>query len=209
MAFLVYYLKSSPFLSSLSFNDIVVTKVNGQKHLGLTFDKISLSKNLSMKKLKLLKKLSHISQYHPTKLYKILIRTHFDYCDIIYHIPPIFNPYSRVATTLNYLMERLAKIQYQAALAITGTWHGPSLMKRWDGKHFPIDDGIDVIIWLLIISEISCHLLEDLCTYARIPCRITKYKNRFSPNAIKIWNCLTENIQACTSLNNLERPNWN
>ena len=31
--------KSSPFQPSLSFNNNEVTKVNEQKHLGLTFDK--------------------------------------------------------------------------------------------------------------------------------------------------------------------------
>ena len=37
--------------------------------------------------------------------------------------------------------------------------------------------------------------------YHDIPCRTIKYKNSFFPNAIKTWNCLTENIQACTNLN--------
>ena len=62
--------------------------------------------------------MTNFSQYLPIKtldqMYTTLVHPHVDYCDIIYHIPPITNPYGRVVT-LNYLMERLEKIQYQAA----------------------------------------------------------------------------------------------
>ena len=66
--------------------------------------------------------IKHFSQYLPTKtrdqMYKTLVCPHFEYCDIIYQVQPITNPYGR-AVTLNCLMERLEKIQYQAALAVT------------------------------------------------------------------------------------------
>ena len=39
---------------------------------------------------------------------------HLDYCDIIYHVPSTTNG------SLNSLMEKIEKIQYQAGLAITG-----------------------------------------------------------------------------------------
>ena len=51
-------------------------------------------------------------------MYKALVRSHLDYYDIIYHEPsqPL------LGVTLNSLMEKVETIQYQAALAVTGTW---------------------------------------------------------------------------------------
>ena len=56
-------------------------------------------------------------------MYKALVRSYIDYCNIIYHIPPLLNLPS-VDISLNYLMEEVEKIQYQAAVAITGAWQG-------------------------------------------------------------------------------------
>ena len=46
-----------------------------------------------------------------------LIEQDLDYCGIIYHIP---SRQTQVGVTLNALMEKTERIQYQAALAITG-----------------------------------------------------------------------------------------
>ena len=51
-------------------------------------------------------------------MYKSLVRPHLDYCDIIYHIPQ--SVHSHGGITLNSQMESVEKIQYQAALAVTG-----------------------------------------------------------------------------------------
>ena len=52
-------------------------------------------------------------------MYKALVRPHLDYCDIIYHEPSQQNQ-SPLGVTLNSLMEKAERIQYQAALAVTG-----------------------------------------------------------------------------------------
>ena len=64
-------------------------------------------------------------------MYKALVRSHLDYCDIIYHIPPIIQQ-SPLGMTLNSLMEKVERIQYQAALAITGAWQGTSRSKIYE-----------------------------------------------------------------------------
>ena len=64
-------------------------------------------------------------------MYKVFIRPHFDYCDVIYHIPQLTNPFES-SITLNTPMERIEKIQYQAAFAITGSWQGTSRNKLYD-----------------------------------------------------------------------------
>ena len=61
----------------------------------------------------------------------MFVRPHFDYCDIIYHIPQIVNPfYSSI--TLNFLMQSLESTQYQAALAVSGAWNGTNMNKLYD-----------------------------------------------------------------------------
>ena len=54
-------------------------------------------------------------------MYKALVLSHLDYCDVIYHIPSKLDQF---AVTLNYLTGKVERIQYQAALAITGAWQG-------------------------------------------------------------------------------------
>ena len=79
--------------------------------------------------------LKYLSKYLPLKtldmMYKMFIRPHFDYCDVIYHIPHITNTFDKT-TTLNVLMEYIEKVQYHAALAITGTWQGSNRNKLYD-----------------------------------------------------------------------------
>ena len=66
-------------------------------------------------------------------MYKSLVRPHFDYCDIIYHIPQLVHPPSEGGgITLNYLMEMTEKVQYQAALAVTGAWQGTDRVKLYE-----------------------------------------------------------------------------
>ena len=63
----------------------------------------------------------HLSIFLPRKtldqMYKALVRSHFDYCDILYHIPSL---QTQLGVCLTDLMEKAERIQYQAALAITG-----------------------------------------------------------------------------------------
>ena len=123
----------------LFFNGTIVDKVNEHKHLGLTLDsKLTFSKNINdkiNKSRKLLGVLKFLSSYLPLhtliQIYKMYIRPHLDYCDIIYHIPPLSNQFCS-SITLHSLMESIERIQYQAALFITGTWKGTNRNKLYD-----------------------------------------------------------------------------
>ena len=64
-------------------------------------------------------------------MYKALVRSHLDYCDIIYQIPSIQNQPS-VGVTLSSLMAKAESIQYQTALADTGAWQGSSRSKLYE-----------------------------------------------------------------------------
>lgn len=62
---------------------------------------------------------------------KALVRSHLDYCDIIYHIPQVVHQ-PPLSVSLHELMESVEKIQYQAGLAITGCWKGASRSKLYE-----------------------------------------------------------------------------
>ena len=111
----------------LIFNGTAVVKVNEHKHLGLILQQgLSFEKHLNEKIIKAKKNigiLKHLSKFLPLRtldqMYKSLVRPHLDYCDFIYHIPSIIHQ-PPLGLTLNSLMEKVERIQYQAALAITG-----------------------------------------------------------------------------------------
>ena len=125
--------KSSPNHPPLIFNENVVAKSKDQKHLGLILDsRLSFIKHINEKITKakrVIGVIKHLSNYLPLKtldqMYKALVRSHLDYCDIIYHEPNKINQ-PPLGLTLTALMEKVERIQYQAALAVTGTWQGSS-----------------------------------------------------------------------------------
>ena len=123
--------KVSPVHPQLIFNGTVVKKVNGHKHLGLILDSgLSFKKHLDEKIIKaennigIIKHLSKIlSPKTLDQMYKALVRSHLDYCDIIYHIPPLFNPPPQLPP-FNSIMGKIERVQYQAVLAVPGAWQG-------------------------------------------------------------------------------------
>ena len=129
--------KSSPNYPKLLFNGSAVVKVNEQKHLGLILEPgKSFEKHLNEKIIKAKKNLriiKHLSTFLPRKtldqMYKALVRSHLDYCDILYHIPSV---QTQSGVTLTDLMDKVERIQYQAALAVTGAWQGSSRSKLYE-----------------------------------------------------------------------------
>ena len=128
---------SNPSRPQIMFNGTVVSKMNEHKHLGLLLDSsLSFKKHPNEKIIKAKKNLGiikHLSIYLPRKtldqMYKALIRSHLDYCDIIYHIPSV---QTQFGVTTTDLMEKAERIQYQVALAITGAWQGSSRSKVYE-----------------------------------------------------------------------------
>ena len=114
-------------------------RVDEHKHLGLILDsKLSFVQHVN-EKIKIARKsvgvLKYLSSYLPLRtleiIYKLYTRSHFDYCDVIYHIPNSYNIYTS-SNSLHILMESIERTQYQAALAITGTWRGSSRNKLYE-----------------------------------------------------------------------------
>ena len=161
--------RNSPNHSSLFFNGTVVPKVNEQKHLGLVLDsKLSFERHLNEKIIKAKKGIGiikYLSKFLPfrTLMYKALIRSHLDYCDIIYHIPALKSQ-TNLGVTLNSLMEKVERTQYLASLAITGTWQGSNRSKLYE--------------------ELGWESLSDRRWCRRI-LQIHKIKNNMTPSYLK------------------------
>ena len=85
---------NSPGHPPIYFNDIEVKRVSDHKHLGLNFDpKLSFIKHIS-EKIGIARKgigiIKHLAPYLPLKsrdqIFKMHVRPHLDYCDIMYQI---------------------------------------------------------------------------------------------------------------------------
>ena len=143
-------------------------------------------------------------------MYKALVRSHLDYCDIIYHIPALN---SQIGVTLNSLMEKVERTQYQAALAITGTWQGSNRSKLYEELGW---ESLTDHRWCRRILQFHkiknnmtpFYLREKLPrnrrplygfnnsnTFHEIRCKTFRYKNSFYPDAINSWNIIITNFQ--------------
>ena len=78
--------------------------------------------------------LKYLSRYLPrhtlNELYKLYVRPHLDYEDVIYHIPVKICAFSQ-SITLSNIMEKFESVQYSAALVVTTTWRGTSREKLY------------------------------------------------------------------------------
>ena len=75
-----------------------------------------------------------LSKYLPkhtlNELYKLHVRPHLDYDDVLHHTPTRVRKFSNNIILPN-LMEKLESVQYSAALAVTGAWRRKSLEKLY------------------------------------------------------------------------------
>ena len=217
--------KSSPYHPDLFFNGVRVAKVKYQKHLGLTLDqKLYFKHHLNEKIIKIKKTLGimrHVSKFLPLKtlnqMYKSLVRSHFDYCDIIYHQPAIINP-PPLGLTLKTQMKEVENIQYQAALAITGSWQGSSRTKLYEELGWEtLSDRRNcrriLQIHKIVNDKTPSYLKNKLpartalnaATFRKIYCRTDRYMNGFFPDATSSWNIVIKNFPHMPSFTALRK----
>ena len=128
------------------FNNTPVKKVEEHKHLGLVLDsKLSFSAHIKAaitKSRRGIGLLRYLSKYLPrhtlNELYKLYVRPHLDYGDVIYHIPAKVCELSG-NITLPSLMEKLQSVQYSAALAVSGAFFFYSFKKTTRYKNNKIN----------------------------------------------------------------------
>ena len=210
----VFSRKSKPIdHPQIYFNDIEVKSVKEHKHLGLILDaKLSFASHINEKLSKARKGLGIITFLSPYlsiktlgQIFKLYIRPHLDFCDVIYHIPSITNPFDS-SITLNYLMNTLERIQYHATLSITGAWKGTNLNKiydergwesltdrRWSRRlfhFFKIHNNLTPPYLKTQIPPRRTHLFgsRSVNVLNEIRCKSKNYNNSFYPDSIKCWN---------------------
>ena len=217
--------KVSPIHPHLIFNGTVVKKVKEQKHLGLILDSgLSFKKHIDEKIIKAKKNIGiikHLSKFLPMKtldqMYKALVRSHLDYCDIIYHIPPSINPPPQLPT-FNSVMDKLERVQYQAALAVTGAWQGSNSSKLIEELGWESLSDRRVCRRVLQIHKIinnkpPSYLKDKLPpnhrpflfnVFREIKFRTDRYKNCFFPQAISSWNIFISHFEDFPSFDRLK-----
>ena len=212
----------------LTFNNIPVIRVKEHKHLGLTLQSnLSFEKHLHDKMAKAKKNIGlikHLNRFLPFEtlnlMYKALVRSHLDYCDVIYHQPPIYHP-PPLGTTLHTLMEKVEKIQYQAALTVTGAWQGSNRVKLYEELGWETLSDRRLSKRILHIHKIvdgkSPEYLRDLMPRTRrnminlpfafqeVTCRTNRYANSFLPDAICSWNNIITNFEGLPTYVELKR----
>ena len=217
--------RASPVHPPIYFNNIEVKRVNDHKHLGLVLDsRLSFANHIKEKIGKARKGIGvikHVAHYLPIKsldqIYKMHVRPHLDYCDTIFHRPIISSDFDS-SLSLNYLMSTLETTQYQAAIAVTGTWKGTNRDKileelGWETldmrrmyrrlvQFYKIMNGPSPEYMKTPLPPPRRHLYGDRSTNVlhEIPCRTDRYRNSFYPDAVNSWNNIGPELRSAESL---------
>ena len=145
-------------------------------------------------------------------MYKALVRSHLDYCDIIYHIPSTQDQFVEI---LNSLMEKAERIQYQAALAITGAWQGSNRSKLHDElgwESYLIGVGEFYRFVKLRIFHLPILVFADITTninyFRGIRCKSEHYVYSFFPDGINSWNNVITHFKNIPSIEILKNTSY-
>ena len=132
-----------------------------------------------------------------------------------------YQPQINLGVTLNSLMEKVERTQYQAALAITGTWQGKNRSKLYEELGWETLSDRRWCRRILQIHKIEkyknpSHLGDKLPPHRRpsyrlnnsnifqeTRCKTARYKNNFFPDATSSWNnmiSIFQDIPTFTSL---------
>ena len=163
--------------------------------------------------------LRHLNNFLPlrtlSQMYKALVRSHLDYCDIIYHMPPIVHQ-PPLGISLHNLMEKVEKIQYQVALAITGAWKGSNRVQIYEelGWESLSDRRMcnRVLQFHKIVNEktpsylreklppIRWTLIDLPNVFQNISSRTNRLSRSFFPDSTSICNNVSSNVEIMPSI---------
>ena len=197
----------------LTFNGIPIARKPFTKHLGVFLDsRLNFAKHIkekvsvAMKGISLLRFLSKYADRNILSLsYKMYIRPHLDYGDVIYH------------NQRRDLMDLVERVQYKAALVVSGCWQGTSREKLYEELGW---ESLSDRRWLRrltifykISNGLAPHYLSDHIPKRNeitmtlrnrtgsIPlARTYRYENSFFPYTIKAWKNLDEEAKTKPSV---------
>ena len=206
------------------FNNLPVMQVVEHKHLGLVLDsKLSFSSHIKSaisKTRKSIGMLRFLSSYLPRNtlndLYKLYVRPHLDYVDVIYHDLPNLCEFS--GNTTSSQMEKIESVQYSAALAVSGAWRGASREKLYAELGW---ESLSLRRWsrrLTLFFKIANNLTPDYTrdlnpphqqyqyslrkrdVIGQIKARTDEFKVSFYPHCLSEWNKLKPEIRLAPSV---------
>ena len=203
------------------FNGAPVKRVVDHKHLGLVFDsKLNFVKHIN-EKIKVARKwigvIKHVSPYVPIpaldQIYKMRVRPHLDYCDVIFHTPIITHDFDS-SLTLNYQMKILESTQYQAALAVSGCWRGTNTDKIYEELGWESLDQRRYFRRLVMFYKLANGMVPNyLREPVRFPQRILRssdipliknrtdrYLHSFYPDSVINWNNIGTEIREAKTI---------
>ena len=207
--------KKKPYHPDLTFNNVPVAREDHTKHLGLYLDsRLTFSKHITeairsaTKGLSLMKYISkYVSREVLDLCYKLYVRPHLDYGDVIYH------------NQREDLMILVEQVQYKAALIVSGCWQGTNRSKLYDELGWEsLSDrrwGRRLTLYYKIVNGLTpAYLFEHVPSEA--PRELRKYTpkapisktlrfdNSFFPYCINHWNDLNDDIKCSTSVQNFK-----
>ena len=203
-------------------NDEVNVKTE-HKHLGMILDsKLNFESHIKeaiVKARRGIGMIRYLSKYVSRdvldQIYKLYVRPHLDYGDIIYHRD---DPQMH----LNF-SQRLEQTQYSAALAVTGAWRGTSknrlydelgwetlYHRRWYRRLCHFFKLIKSRSPEYLFSEIPperqvVYNLRNPRVYDDIISRTVRFSNTYFNNAIHEWNLLDDEIKNSKSISEFKR----
>ena len=205
--------KKKPVHPELVFNGIPVSREENTKHLGIYLDSgLNFSKHIREAVLKATKGISllkYLSKYVSRKVldlsYKLYVRPHLDYGDVLYH------------NQRADLMDLIEQVQYKAALVVSGCWQGTCREKlyeelgweslserRWHRRlttFYKIVNDLTPSYLLDHIPEQGAPNATLRGNISRTPfSRTLRYDNSFFPFCINNWNTLDSSIKSLPSL---------
>ena len=188
----------------LTFNGVPVARQDSTKHLGITLDeRLTFRKHIQEAILKansgiaLLKFLSkYVTRFVLDKMYKMYVRPHLDYGDIIYH------------NQLTVAMNSLESVQYQAGLIVSGCWRGTSRVKLynelgWESLADRRAFRRFSLFYKIKANETPSYLSDHIHP---VPARRTiRYERSFFPFCKLGWDNLDVNLQSASTLQEFKR----
>ena len=184
----------------LVFNGVPVARESSTKHLGVVLDdRLSFRKHIkeaivkAKKGLALMKFLSKwVTSTILDKTYKLYVRPHLDYGDIIYD------------GQLIDMMHALESMQYQAGLIVSKCWKGTNRQKLYNELGWESLSERRVyrrfaLYFKIINNETPEYLREHI---HHLPNKRTlRYEKSFFPFCDLNWNNVDEKIRSASNLN--------
>ena len=201
------------------FNNSAVVTVPHHKHIGLVLDEsLTFAEHIKEAVIKARRGIGiirfmarYVHRDVLDQMYKLYVRPHLDYGDIIYHNQNL------------HLMSKLESTQYDAALAVSGAWRGTNTDKvleelgwetlahrRWYRRlcqFYKIENNSSPEYLKNHLPERreNPYNLRRPNIFPEVRAKTNRYSNSFYPYCIKAWNNLDPAIRCLPTISQFKK----